>query len=295
MLAKAVDVHSVDPTKSLQPAKIIIVGRVMSNPRLLKLRNVGNFNDRFMLMFNAKWVIHISKPMGTMFEKDWDIGMSNLLALEQRVATAKGVNMLVHHEDGSMDVRMTAPCFVTKDGEDPDEALVSYISHVEPKFQVKLEELKPYWKLNVLRITNVKGEVIPPGMPQEKSMEGSLVEVMLTLKHNFISTSRVESFSAVLGSSRIMVSGIRYHKATEAYEAFMDGTLTATTSATEGSSSTSRDVELQKSGSEETISSSGTEIIVKSQDDCEDENNRKRKGRSGGTDRGNVKKAKLNG
>ncbi|KAK0471711.1 hypothetical protein IW261DRAFT_1424950 [Armillaria novae-zelandiae] len=161
-----------------------------------------------------------------------------------------------------------------------DKALVKYISHVGPRFQQELEELKPYWKLNALQITNPEGDVIPPGMPQEKSMEGSLVEINVILKHNFITMSRVESFSVLLRKSCIMVLRIGYCKVTEAYKAFKGGMLSATQLETSGS--LSRD----KSGSEETMSSSGIEP------GCEEETSHTCKAQSGGLDRGGTKKLK---
>ncbi|KAK0209737.1 hypothetical protein IW262DRAFT_1302022 [Armillaria fumosa] len=44
-IAEAVEVHYIDHLETSKPAKLIIVGQVMANPRLLKLQEVGNFND----------------------------------------------------------------------------------------------------------------------------------------------------------------------------------------------------------------------------------------------------------
>ncbi|KAK0222290.1 hypothetical protein IW262DRAFT_1296856 [Armillaria fumosa] len=247
------EVHSVDNLEPSKGAKIVVVGRVMANPHLIKLRDVGNFNDRFMRMHDAKWVIHLLKPMGTLFERDWDVGMSNLSALEQRVATLKGVNMLMYHkEDGSVNLHMTAPCFFTN--------------------------------------------TVEACIAQEKSMAGSLVEVTFIIKHYFINTSNTDSFSAIILSAQIMVSGLCYEEAMEAYEAYM-----ATQPLAGGlSQNTEKDVEEEPTvmltyGLEDTISSNGTEKVMDSEEDIEEDNSRKCKGRGGGGTECTVKKVKLNG
>ncbi|KAK0505587.1 hypothetical protein EDD18DRAFT_1098923 [Armillaria luteobubalina] len=52
----------------------------------------------------------------------------------------------------------------------------------------------------------VQGEtcVVPPGVTQEKSMEGSLAEVAFTIQHYYITTSRTDSFGANISQARIM-------------------------------------------------------------------------------------------
>ncbi|KAK0471123.1 hypothetical protein IW261DRAFT_1513146 [Armillaria novae-zelandiae] len=329
VIASAIDAHALHRTERSKSAKIIVVGRVMSNPRLLKLSDVGNFNDRYMRMDSAKWVIHLSKPTRTLFEKDWDVSMTNLLTLEERVGTSKGVNMLIHHEeDGSVNLRMTAPCFLSNTVEEPDAALQKYVHKVDPKFQDDMNELSPWWKLNALKITNTKGEIVSPGAAQEKAMEGSLVEVTFTIKHYFISTSQTDSFSAIISSAHIMVLRIRHDEAVEAYDAYIENqattsvedysqasssnTATLTSGSEEGVVSSREDVVERydtyttggqpscsstekkdgEEGCEDAVLSSGTEKEVK--DEVDDSNNRKRKGRGGGSERSG-KKAKTHG
>ncbi|KAK0475951.1 hypothetical protein EDD18DRAFT_1387137 [Armillaria luteobubalina] len=302
IVADALEAHAIDGTERSNSAKIIVVGRVMANPRLLKLGNVGNYNDRFMRLYHAKWVLHLSKPMHTLFERDWEESMHHLLALEERVATTKGVNMLIHHEeDGSINLRMTAPCFVSNTVEEDDPALKRYMRQVDHQYEEDMKELNPWWKLNILKITNAKGKVIPPGASY--SMEGSLVEVTFTIKHYYISTSKTDSFSAIISSARIMVSGLRREEAKEAYDSFIkNGATTDAPVGVEASSSviSSKDVDegttaTLTSESEEGTTSRGIEKGTETEmkEDLEDDNSRKRKGR-GGTER-SAKKAKTHG
>ncbi|KAK0506109.1 hypothetical protein EDD18DRAFT_1342436 [Armillaria luteobubalina] len=288
ILADVDAAHSIDQRHSSKAAEIVVVGRVMANPRFIKLKDVGNFNDRFMKIDAAKWVIHLCKPTRTLFEKDWDVSMNNLLALEQRVAVTKGVNMLVYHEeDGNVNLRMTAPCFVSNTIEDDDVALANYMHNVDPRFYPAMKALNPYWKLNALKITNMKGDTVPPGDAQEKSMEGSLVEIAFTMKHYFISTSRTDSFGANISWARIMVSRLRREDAEEAYDSYMEACVTDSNSSQE----------LGKDSlSEDTISSGGAEAAVNMKEEVkeemEDDIPRKRKGKGGASDR-NTKKAKV--
>ncbi len=48
------------------------------------------------------------------------------------------------------------------------------------------------------------------GMGQEKTLAKSLVQLMFTIKHNYINTTRVDSFSSVTSSARVMLPGIHY-------------------------------------------------------------------------------------
>ncbi|KAK0476297.1 hypothetical protein IW261DRAFT_1421611 [Armillaria novae-zelandiae] len=180
-LVQAVDAHSIEPMKLSKPSNIIV------------LCDVGNFNEQYMSMYNSKWVIHLSKPVGTMFERDWDVF---------RMSKNMGCSSLM---------KLVA-----------DAALAKYVPKVDPKFQEGLAELKQWWKLNVLKIMDDKGEI----MSIEKSMERSLVEMTFTIKHNFISNKRTDSFSAIISSSRIMVSGKHYHEAMDSYQSYMDTTRT---------------------------------------------------------------------
>ncbi|KAK0196731.1 hypothetical protein F5146DRAFT_994605 [Armillaria mellea] len=228
-VANTVDVHSIDGTKASASAKIIMVSRVMANPRLLKLRDLGNFNDRFMKMYNAKWVIHLSKPMETLFERDWDTGMNNLMVLEERITVERS-----------------------------DVALERYIPKVETRYQSDMKELSPWWKLNVLKIKNAKGDVLPP-----------------------------DSFSAV-------ISRLRHDEAMEAYEAYMTRlAVNGSTSVASGSSSKDKRKDTDDgmantlmSGSEDNIylDGDGDKSTEGTKEDHEEANPRKCKGRGSGGD-----------
>ncbi|PBK72199.1 hypothetical protein ARMSODRAFT_1016169 [Armillaria solidipes] len=87
-------------------ADIFIVGRVLGGPRFLKLKDVGNYNDRYMSMSASKWVIHLGRPTGTIYEEDWALSLSNVRAFEERIATSRGINMLVYTpNDAPKDLR----------------------------------------------------------------------------------------------------------------------------------------------------------------------------------------------
>ncbi|KAK0497625.1 hypothetical protein EDD18DRAFT_1104184 [Armillaria luteobubalina] len=90
----------------------------------------------------------------------------------------------------------------------------------------------------------VQGEtcVVPPGVAQEKSMEGSLAEVAFTIKHYYIMTSRTDSFSANISQARIMVSRLRCEDADEAYESYMDARVAGGSSLGTDKASTVRTV-----------------------------------------------------
>ncbi|KAK0485889.1 hypothetical protein IW261DRAFT_1415779 [Armillaria novae-zelandiae] len=210
-LASAADVHSVDPSLTPEATQVVIVGRVLPNPRFLKFKNVGNYNDRYMSLFDAKWLLHLQNPAGTVFDADWTRGLANLQAVEQKVAVTKGANMLVYTpQDTLREFRATSPCFLTNDSENPDPALNAYQNKVERKFREELNDLSPWWKLNPVPVFNVKGDKIPPGMPQEKSLERSLVKLTFTVKHNYISSSKLDSFSARMVCAHILLPGMVY-------------------------------------------------------------------------------------
>ncbi|SJL05074.1 uncharacterized protein ARMOST_08446 [Armillaria ostoyae] len=214
ILATTEDVNSLDPGLTPAPTRIRIVGQVLANPRLLKLKNLGNYNDRFFPMSESKWVVHLRKPTGTVFEHDWNLALHNLQALEQRVATSKGANMLVYGpQDALKDLRTTAPCFVPNVRDAKDPALVAYIPKVDKRFREELEELNPWWMLNVIQMVSMKGQKLRPGNPQEMSLHESLVELSFTIKHNFIKSSTTDSFSAIMSAVRVMVPGLHYSDA----------------------------------------------------------------------------------
>ncbi len=124
ILATTEAVNSLDPALTPTPTKIRIVGQALDNPRLLKLKNVGNYNDHFFPMSESKWVVHLGRPKGTVFEHDWNLALHNLQALEQRVATSQGANMLVYGpQDSLKDFRTTAPCFL------PNVRILSWAKH----------------------------------------------------------------------------------------------------------------------------------------------------------------------
>ncbi|KAK0216059.1 hypothetical protein IW262DRAFT_1299322 [Armillaria fumosa] len=76
-----------------------------------------------------------------------------------------------------------------------DAALVAYENKVERKFCNELKDLSPWWKLSPVPVYNVKGEKIPPGTPQEKSLSRSLVKLIFMVKHNYIASTKIDSFS----------------------------------------------------------------------------------------------------
>ncbi|KAK0438611.1 hypothetical protein EV421DRAFT_1738367 [Armillaria borealis] len=196
ILSTTAAANSTDPAATPQHAKISIVGRVLGGPRFLKLKDVGNYNDRYMSMSASKWVIHLGKPTGTIYEEDWALSLSNVRAFEERVATSRGINMLVYTpNDAPKDLRVTAPCFVPNEVEDDDKALVAYKSKIQPRFRGEYDDLSPW---------------VPAGVPQEKSMEKSLVVLTFTITHNYISSSKVDSFSAIIDKVRVLVPGICY-------------------------------------------------------------------------------------
>ncbi|KAK0184154.1 hypothetical protein F5146DRAFT_1006839 [Armillaria mellea] len=260
IVADSSEAHAVNRVEPSGSSKVVVVSRVMANPHLLKLSDLGNYNDRFMKMDSAKWVVHLSRPIGTLFDKDWELLVT--LILGHRLS--KGISC----------------------SSESDEALEKYVHKVSPRFQSDMKELSPWWKLNILKIMNARGDVIPPGDAQEKSMQGSLVEVTFSIKHFFIKTSNTDSFNASLSSAQIMVSGLRHEEAEEAYEAYIAKIPLPEVE--------ERTVLGLTSGLEDTISSMGTERekTMDSQNDIEEDNSRKRKGWSGG---GIAKKAKLNG
>ncbi|KAK0429666.1 hypothetical protein EV421DRAFT_1914246 [Armillaria borealis] len=211
ILSTTAAANSTDPAATPQHAKISIVGRVLGGPRFLKLKDVGNYNDQYMSMSASKWVIHLGKPTGTIYEEDWALSLSNVCAFEEHVATSRGINMLVYTpNDAPKDLRATAPCFVPNEVKDDDKALVAYKSKIQPRFRGEYDDLSPWWKLNELRIVNAKGFRVPAGVPQEKSMEKSLVVLTFTITHNYISSSKVDSFSAIIDKVRVLIPGICY-------------------------------------------------------------------------------------
>ncbi|PBK72198.1 hypothetical protein ARMSODRAFT_1016167 [Armillaria solidipes] len=107
-------------------------------------------------------------------------------------------------------MRATAPCFIPNEVEDDDKPLVAYKSKIQPRFRGEYDDLSPWWKLNELKIVNAKGFRVPAGVPQEKSMEKSLVALTFTITHNYISSSKVDSFSAIIDKVRVLVPGICY-------------------------------------------------------------------------------------
>ncbi len=113
ILSTTAAANSVNPNDSPTAAKICVVSQVLLNPHLLKLKNLGNFNDRYMSMYNAKWVVHLGRPTGTVYEQDWLLALNNILALQERIAASQGINMLVYTPQNTLkDLRTSAACFL---------------------------------------------------------------------------------------------------------------------------------------------------------------------------------------
>ncbi|PBK59941.1 hypothetical protein ARMSODRAFT_982625 [Armillaria solidipes] len=168
ILATTEAINSLDPALTPTLTKICIIGQALDNPHLLKLKNVGNYNDRFFPMSDSKWVVHLGRPKETVFEHDWNLALHNLQALEQRVATSQGANMLIYGpKDSLKDFRTTAPCFLPNVCDDNDPALVAYIPKVDKRYRDDMQELNPWWMLNVMQIVDIKGRKIAAGSPQE--------------------------------------------------------------------------------------------------------------------------------
>ncbi|SJL04859.1 uncharacterized protein ARMOST_08230 [Armillaria ostoyae] len=214
ILATTEAINSLDPALTPTPTKIRIIGQVLNNPCLLKLKNAGNYNDCFFPMSDSKWVVHLGRPKGTVFEHDWNLTLHNLQALEQCVAISQGANMLVYGpKDSLKDFQTTASCFLSNVHNDDDLALVAYIPKVDKCYQDDMQELNPWWMLNVMQIIDIKGQKIAAGSPQEMSIQKSLVELSFTIKHNFIKSSTMDSFSATMCGVRIIVPGLHYGNA----------------------------------------------------------------------------------
>ncbi len=113
ILSTTVAANSINPNDSPTAAKICVVGQVLPNPRLLKLKNLGNFNDRYMSMYDTKWVVHLGRPTGTIYEQDWPLALNNILTLQEHIAASQGINMLVYTPQNTpKDLRTSALCFL---------------------------------------------------------------------------------------------------------------------------------------------------------------------------------------
>ncbi len=113
ILVTATAANSTNPALTPQHAKITLVGQVLGRPQLLKVKDISNYNDQFMTMSASKWVIHLGRPTGTIYENDWELLLNNLHALEECVAMSQGINMLIYTpNDVPKDLRATAPCFL---------------------------------------------------------------------------------------------------------------------------------------------------------------------------------------
>ncbi|KAK0492880.1 hypothetical protein EDD18DRAFT_1357257 [Armillaria luteobubalina] len=141
----------------------------------------------------------------------------------------------------------------------------------------------------------VQGEtcVVPPGVAQEKSMEGSLAEVAFTIQHYYITTSRTDSFGANISRARIMVLRLHREDADEAYESYMDARVTGGSSSGTDKASTVRTMVSGERFSEDTVSSCGADPVVDTKDEVEveEESVRKRKSKGVSSDC-SLKKAK---
>ncbi|KAK0241006.1 hypothetical protein EDD85DRAFT_786776 [Armillaria nabsnona] len=114
--------------------------------------------------------------------------------------------------DMPKDLKTSALCFLPNESENANKSLLTYRSKIQVQFHADYEELSPWWKLNELDIVGTKGQKLSPGMPQEKLMEKSLVLLTFTITHNYISSTKVDSFSAIINNVCILIPGVHYNK-----------------------------------------------------------------------------------
>ncbi|KAJ7169168.1 hypothetical protein C8R43DRAFT_1121056 [Mycena crocata] len=182
----------------LQLGLVSTVGRVLGGRT--EVEALGNWRAAYERMENAKFVVWVEKPDGTIFSPDWEAGITNGNKMQDAITETKtNRNWLTQDRSGAM-MRFTQNVFEKKEGFNPAAWTVD--AEVQPRFNQLCEanHVRPVCVYDVL------GNPVHPHR-LKAALVGSIVKISYLVRHYEMRKQAYDSFTANIHHIDILVAG----------------------------------------------------------------------------------------